>query len=85
MLVRWAEADHPECSYVLVFDVTPDQLAGYRTAEVPRVFAGHGVEVLSMVQRDAARPPLFIRSKDDVYSFAQAGDWLATGILHLPS
>jgi hypothetical protein len=41
--------------------------------------------VLSIVQRDGGgRPPLFIRSKDDVYSFAQAGDWLATGILHLP-
>jgi hypothetical protein len=30
------EADHPECLYVLVFDVTPDQLAGSRTTQIPR-------------------------------------------------
>jgi hypothetical protein len=54
------------------------------TEEDP-VLAGHPVEVLSIVQRDGdGRPPLFIRSKDDVDSFAQAGDRLASGILHVP-
>src|SRR5919112_2751898 len=36
ILVTGIRADHPECSYVLVFDVTPDQLAGSRTAQIPR-------------------------------------------------
>jgi hypothetical protein len=54
-------------------------------AEENPVLAGHGVEVLSSFQRDGdGRPPLLIRSKDDVDSFAQAGDWLASGILHVP-
>jgi hypothetical protein len=53
--------------------------------EQDHVFAGHGVEVLSILQRDGAgRPPLFIRSKDDVDSLAQASEWLARGILHVP-
>jgi hypothetical protein len=53
--------------------------------ENDHAFAGHGVEVLSSFQRDGgSRPPLFLRSKDDVDSFAQAGDWLASGILHVP-
>src|ERR671920_1100569 len=36
ILVPGVKVDHPECSYVLVFDVTPDQLAGSRTAQIPR-------------------------------------------------
>ena len=36
ILVPKVEADHPECLYVLVFDVTPDQLAGSRTTQIPR-------------------------------------------------
>ena len=52
-------------------------------AEENPVLAGHGVEVLSSFKRDGdGRPPPLIRSKDDVDSFAQAGDWLASGILH---
>src|SRR5215212_5335631 len=35
-LGAWNQTDHPECSYVLVFDMTPDQLAGSRTAQIPR-------------------------------------------------
>ena len=54
-------------------------------AEQYPVLVGHGVEVLSIVKRDGdGRPPLLIRPKDDVDSFAQASDWLAGGILHVP-
>src|SRR5215217_316531 len=54
-------------------------------AEQDPVLAGHGVEVLSIVQRDGnGCPPLLIRPQDDVDPFAQAGDWLASGILYVP-
>jgi hypothetical protein len=54
-------------------------------AEEDPVLAGHGVEVLSTLQRDGHRGlPLFVRSKDHVDPFAQAGDGLASGMLHLP-
>jgi hypothetical protein len=47
-------------------------------AEEDPVLTGHGVEVLPAFQRDGdGRPPLLIRPKDDVDSFAQAGDGLA--------
>src|SRR5215204_6634256 len=36
ILVLGVNAGHPGCSYVLIFDVTPDQLAGSRTAQIPR-------------------------------------------------
>jgi hypothetical protein len=55
------------------------------STEEDHVFAGHRVEVLSSFQRDGdGRAPLLIRPKDDVDSFAQAGDWLASGILQVP-
>jgi hypothetical protein len=55
------------------------------STEEDHVFAGHRVEVLSSFQRDGdGRTPLLIRPKDDVESFAQADDWLASGILQVP-
>src|SRR5215204_1587447 len=40
ILVPGIKADHPGCSYVFIFDVTPDQLAGSRTAQIPRTPVG---------------------------------------------
>src|ERR687897_969808 len=54
------------------------------TEEDP-VLTRHCVEVLSILQRDCdGRPPLFVRPEDDVYSLAQSGDWIASGVLHHP-
>jgi hypothetical protein len=36
ILVPGVKADHSEGSHVLVFDMTPDKLAGSRTAQIPR-------------------------------------------------